>query len=133
MSHKPSPYTTELKRVRGLGAAHEGTHHFWVQRMTALALIPLSVWFLFKLLVVFLSADITTVSMWFVDPVNAILLALFIIALFMHARLGIQVIIEDYVHCECAKITALVLSSAIHIILGLGSLFAIAHLHFVGN
>ena len=96
-----------LGRVRGLGSAKEGVNHFWAQRMTALALIPLSVWFVISLLSV-LGADYWAVKAWVSSPVVAGLLILLIAATFYHAFLGLQVVIEDYIHGEGLKLLTLV-------------------------
>ena len=98
---------SSLGRVRGLGSAKEGVNHFWAQRMTALALIPLSVWFVVSLLSV-LDADYDAVKAWVSSPVVAGLLILLIAATFYHAFLGLQVVIEDYIHGEGLKLAALV-------------------------
>ena len=96
-----------LGRVRGLGSAKEGVTHFWAQRMTALALIPLTVWFVISLLFV-LGADHGAVKAWVGSPVVAGLLILLIAATFYHAFLGLQVVIEDYIHGEGLKLVTLV-------------------------
>ena len=129
---KKDHYRSHLKNVRGLGTAHEGTHHFWVQRMTALALVPLTIWFIVNLVTKLLGADRYQVSQWLESPLTALLLMSFFVAIFWHAKLGLQVIIEDYVHCECAKLTLLIASSALNLLLCAGSVLAVAHLHFFG-
>ena len=96
-----------LGRVRGLGSAKEGVNHFWAQRMTALALIPLSIWFVISLLVI-TGVDHATVKAWVSSPVVAGLLILLIAATFYHAFLGLQVVIEDYIHGEGLKLFTLV-------------------------
>ena len=95
-----------LGRVRGLGSAKEGVNHWWAQRLTALALIPLTVWFVISLLTV-MGADYAVVRAWVGSPVVAGLLILLIAATFYHAYLGLQVVIEDYVHSEAWKLFAL--------------------------
>lgn len=132
MSNKAS-IVTPLKRARGLGSAHDGTHHFWVQRVTALALIPLTIWFMVALVTVLINHDVTAVRAWLTQPINAMVLAALIIALFWHAKLGLQVIIEDYVHCEGKKIFTLLLLNVLVYGFGAAALMAIAHLHFFGN
>lgn len=127
-----SPYRSSLKNARGLGAAHSGVHHFWVQRVSALALAPLSMWFLVSLLGLLGDTSRGEVALWFLDPINAMVTALLMVALFVHARLGMQTIIEDYVHCEAKKIALLLLNSGSCLVLGLGSIVAIARLHFIG-
>lgn len=86
-----------LKRARGLGSAKSGVHHFVVQRLTALALIPLAVWFAF-IVVRMLHTDYAAAHALIAEPVNAFLMIAFLIAMFWHAQLGLQVVIEDYVH-----------------------------------
>jgi succinate dehydrogenase / fumarate reductase membrane anchor subunit len=98
---------SSLGRVRGLGSAKEGVNHFWAQRMTALALIPLSVWFVISLFSV-LGDDHGAVTAWVSSPVVAGLLILLIAATFYHAFLGLQTVIEDYIHGEGLKLATLV-------------------------
>ena len=85
---------TPLSEVRGLGSAKEGTHHWWHQRLTALALIPLGIWFVISL-IVFTGASHAEVAAWMGHPVNAGLLLLLIATTFYHLKLGLQVVIED--------------------------------------
>jgi succinate dehydrogenase / fumarate reductase membrane anchor subunit len=100
---------TPLARIEGLGAAHSGTLHFWHQRMTAVALVPLSIWFVASALA-YVGADQGAVAAYFAEPVNAVPMFLFIVAGIYHMSLGLQVIIEDYVHQEGRKIAALMLN-----------------------
>lgn len=86
-----------IKRARGLGSAKEGTHHFVLQRITAIALVLLSL-YVVALIVGAIGADYATVRAMVGKPWNATLLAAFVIAMFWHAKLGMQVVIEDYVH-----------------------------------
>ncbi len=130
--HSKASITTPLKRARGLGAAHAGTHHFWVQRLTALALIPLSIWFIISLVACVVGRDHDAVVAWLRQPVTALVLAALIVALFWHAKLGIQTIIEDYVHCEGKKIATLLFLNILVYGFGAAALMAIAHLHFFG-
>lgn len=88
---------TPLKRAVGLGSAKDGVHHFAVQRLTAIALIGLTVWFVWFVLGL-LGADYLTAIDAVSRPFNAVLLVAFLVAAFWHAQLGLQVIIEDYVH-----------------------------------
>lgn len=90
-------FRTPLKRATGLGSAHHGTHHFLAQRLTALALIVLGLWFLW--LVLRLPAlDYAAARSLLAEPHNALCMALFAVAAFWHAQLGLQVVVEDYVH-----------------------------------
>ena len=97
---------TELGRVRGLGSAHSGPHHWILQRVTAVANLVLLVW----LLVSLLTNDVSTgaaVKTWLSSPVAAVPMALLAISVFTHFRLGLQVLIEDYLHVEATKLAAL--------------------------
>jgi succinate dehydrogenase / fumarate reductase membrane anchor subunit len=130
--HHDSPLRTPIKRARGLGSAHSGTHHFWVQRVSAVALIPLCIWFVTALITQLLGADAQGVALWLQNPFTALLLAVAVVLLFMHARLGLQTIIEDYIHAEGLKLVTLLFVSAISILLGTAALMAIFKLHFFG-
>jgi succinate dehydrogenase / fumarate reductase, membrane anchor subunit len=92
-----------LGRALGLGSAKEGVEHWWLQRITAAALVPLSVWFVIAIIRL-VGADIETVREWVAAPLPAILLILLLIATFWHASLGLQVVVEDYVHAPLTKL-----------------------------
>ncbi len=96
---------TPLKRVRGLGSAKSGTHHFIVQRVTAVALIPLVLWIIYLALAL-VHADYAHARALVHQPLNALLLIAFVIAVFWHAQLGVQVVIEDYVHTRWLEVTS---------------------------
>lgn len=115
---------TPLGRVRGLGAAGEGTRHWWAQRVTAIALVPLSLWFVAGLLAV-AGADHATVVAWLRSPITATLLLLLVFALFYHAQLGMRVVIEDYVHGPCVKVASLLLIDFLAVLLGLACVIAV--------
>jgi succinate dehydrogenase / fumarate reductase, membrane anchor subunit len=97
-----------VARVRGLGSAKEGVSHWWAQRVTAIALIPLGIW-LVASLVCLAGADHAQISQWLSAPFTLGALALTIFAAFYHAVLGLQVVIEDYVHGKAAKLTLVLL------------------------
>jgi len=103
-----STFRTPLRRIEGLGAAKTGTTHFLRQRLTAVALVPLSVWFVASALA-YVGAEQGAVAAFFAEPLNAILMALFLLAALYHMSLGLQVIIEDYVHQEGLKLAYIVL------------------------
>lgn len=88
---------TELGRVRGLGSAKDGVHHWWLQRVTATSNIVLVLWFVFSL-VRLPALDHASVTLWLRQPVAAVPMLLLIVSVFWHFRLGVQVFIEDYVH-----------------------------------
>ena len=98
---------TPLARVLGLGSAKDGVGHWWGQRLTAVALVPLGLWFVYSVLDL-LPADHHAAVQWLRSPVQAALFILFSVTVFWHAYLGLQVVIEDYVHTEWLKVTALV-------------------------
>ena len=125
-----SAFRTPLKIVRGLGSAREGTHHWWMQRVTAMALAPLSVWFLW-FVICNKDGDYAALSAAVGQPLNAVLLLAFIWALFHHAYLGLQVVIEDYVHPGALEITLMVLIRFAAILAVLMSSIAILRLVFI--
>ena len=98
---------TPLGRVRGLGTAREGVPHWVAQRLTAVALLPLTIWFLWIALRVF-ALGYADARSFVAQPMNAVLLAAFVICAFHHAHLGMQVVIEDYVHTRWLELTLLV-------------------------
>jgi succinate dehydrogenase / fumarate reductase membrane anchor subunit len=117
-------FRTPANEVRGLGSAKDGTHHWWLQRVTAIALVPLSVW-LVASLVSLAGADYQCAVLWVRSPVVTVLLICLIGALFHHAQLGLQVVLEDYVHAEWLKITSIVLMKFTVLVLGLASVVAV--------
>ena len=123
---------SNTKRARGLGASHHGTGHWWLQRLSAVGIVPLSIWFMVVLVNHLVGADAATIATWLKSPFSAIGLLLLVIALFTHARLGVQVIIEDYVHSESKKIALLLVNNAAIFVAGLVCIFSILRLHFIG-
>lgn len=105
---------TPLGRVLGYGSAKEGTDHWWLQRTTAVALVFLGLWCLLSLAAV-ASFDHATVIAWMARPLNSVALLLFSLVLAYHSSLGIQVVIEDYVHGPFVKVAALVLNKFAHV------------------
>ncbi len=99
-------FRSQIGRVRGLGSAKDGTHHWWMQRVTALALIPLAIWFVASI-VALTGKDLAAFTAWVKSPVSATLLVVLIAATFHHAQLGLQVVIEDYVQNEGTKLGAI--------------------------
>jgi succinate dehydrogenase / fumarate reductase membrane anchor subunit len=118
---------TPLHRVQGLGAAHSGTGHFWHQRMTAVALVPLGLWFAVVALGL-VGASEAAIAGFLAKPWNAILMAAFVIILLYHMMLGLQVVIDDYAHAPGAKISLMLLMRAFVIAVGAASLFALIHI-----
>ncbi|MCE2509610.1 MAG: succinate dehydrogenase, hydrophobic membrane anchor protein [Alphaproteobacteria bacterium] len=120
-----------LGRVRGLGSAKEGTAHWWAQRVTAIALVPLALWFVASILSL-IGADYATTTAWIGMPVPAVLLILLLTATFYHAQLGLQVVLEDYVHNEGLKLAAILLVKFACLVLGLAAVFGVLKIAFQG-
>lgn len=113
-----------LNRARGLGSAKEGVHHFWVQRVSAVALIPLTLWFVFSVAQLS-SASYAAVKHWVSSPSVTVALVLFIATMLYHSVLGVQVVIEDYVAGEGRKLVLLLLSKFAHAVLAAAGIFAV--------
>lgn len=124
-----STMRTPLKKVRYLGSAKEGADHFWKQRVTAVANVFLGI-FLVWLIVSLVGADYATVKQKLSHPLIAIPLLGLVISSVIHMRLGMQVIIEDYVHGEGLKVVALMLNTFFAIAIALASVFSILKLGF---
>ena len=103
---------TPLGKVRGLGAARDGTGHWWAQRVTAIALVPLVIWFMVAMIGL-LGADYDTVRAWLGRPLVSVLLLLLLGAVFYHARLGLNVVIEDYVHGKARHLAPLIATTPV--------------------
>ena len=129
MSEAKTSMRTPLGRVRGLGSARSGTHHFWMQRVTAVANIPLSL-FAIGLVISIAGSNYSAVKATLGAPVIALPLMLFIISATYHMRLGMQMMIEDYVPAEGPRIALLLLNTFFSAIVALASIFAILKLSF---
>ena len=114
---------TPLSKAKGLGSAKEGSHHWWLQRLTAVALIPLSIWLVFSIALLS-STSYETIVGWLQSPVIVVLLILFIVATFYHTQLGLQVIVEDYVD-GWLKIVTLILINFLCILLAVAGIIAV--------
>lgn len=113
-----------LGRVLGFGAAKEGVGHWWVQRVTAVALIPLTLWFVIALLGKPLQSY-EAMRGWLGQPWVAVLAILLIVTLAWHSKLGVQVVVEDYVHGKFSKTVLLLLSTFIHFAAAVAGAFAV--------
>lgn len=122
---------TELGRARGLGSAHGGLAHFWAQRVTAAALVPLVLWFVVSL-VSLTGADHETARAFFAAPLGAVITLLLLGAGAYHMKLGLEVVIEDYVHNEGVKLALLVLNYLFCALVGLSGAYAALKLALAG-
>ncbi|HEY1773410.1 MAG TPA: succinate dehydrogenase, hydrophobic membrane anchor protein [Gammaproteobacteria bacterium] len=122
-------FRTPLGQVTGLGSARSGVSHWWGQRVSALALIPLSLWFAGSVLQLS-RADYIAVIVWLHTPWVAVLLSLFLVTLLYHAYLGVQVVIEDYVHSEWLKVVSLLVIKFTCILLGAAGVFTALRIAF---
>ncbi len=120
-----------LGRSRGLGSANEGVHHWWMQRLTGVALVPLSVWFVFAAAGL-VGADLAEFKAWVGRHGNPVMLILLTVAMFHHTVLGMQVVIEDYVHSETAKVVSLTVVNLLAWLCGASCIFAVLRLTFGG-
>jgi succinate dehydrogenase membrane anchor subunit len=120
-----------LSRARGLGSAREGVEHWWMQRVTAAALIPLTLWFVVSLIAL-TGSDYNAFIAWLKAPFVAILMVLLLIALFHHMALGLRVVVEDYVHSDRAKIPTVVAIRLVCFALAVVGIFATLRIAFDG-
>ena len=118
---------TPLHKVEGMGPAHSGTGHFWHERVTSVALIPLSLWFLYAMLGLAGTSEVTALQ-FLAHPVNAILMGAFVCFSLWHAYLGLQVVIDDYIHTPGSKIILMLLIRFSVIATGATCLFAVVRI-----
>ena len=117
-------YKTPLARVIGLGSAKDGSSHWWWQRLTALALVPLTLWFIFSISTL-TGECVADIRGWMESPLTATLLIAFVVSLFYHAQLGVQVVVEDYVHHEGMKVGTILAVKFLSVMLVISSTISI--------
>jgi succinate dehydrogenase / fumarate reductase, membrane anchor subunit len=118
---------TPLGTVLGHGAAKSGVQHWWLQRVTAVALVPLSIWLLCSLLRLPL-ANHAAVSLWMAAGWHPVWLSLNVLAMAWHSQLGVQVVIEDYVHGRLAKTLSLLAANFLHVVVAAAGVYAVLRL-----
>jgi succinate dehydrogenase / fumarate reductase, membrane anchor subunit len=118
-----------LGKVLGAGAAKQGVHHWWMQRLTSVALVPLSIWFVVSLLSL-PSFDHASVVAWMRQSWTALLLILFVVVATWHSHLGVRVVVEDYVHGAGARTVTLVSVMFAHTLIGAAGVFAVLKVAF---
>lgn len=119
-----SSIRSSLASARGLGSSKTGVAHWWVQRVSAVALVPLTLWFV-ACLASQLGADYSSVTDWLSSPIQASLLAIYLAAIFYHSQLGLQVVVEDYIHHEGMKMALLITFQLVNILLAVASIFSV--------
>ncbi|MEE9250815.1 MAG: succinate dehydrogenase, hydrophobic membrane anchor protein [Alphaproteobacteria bacterium] len=122
---------TPLGRARGLGSAKEGVAHWWAQRLTSIALVPLAIWFVVSIAAL-AGADHGAVVAWLRAPVTVILMVLLVAATFHHLQLGLQVVLEDYVHTGWLRLGAIIGVKFAAAALALAALYAVLKIAFQG-
>jgi succinate dehydrogenase / fumarate reductase membrane anchor subunit len=118
-----------LRAVLGLGSAHGGVHHWWLQRLTSVALVPLTIWFLVSLLAL-PSLGYDTVVAWMSQSWTALLLALFVLVAAWHSQLGVRVVVDDYVHGAGTRTLTLVIVTFAHVLIAAAGVFAVLRVAF---
>jgi len=121
------PMRSPLGRAIGLGSAKEGVEHWWRQRVTALALVPLTLWLVIAVIGL-VGAEHAVFVAWVRSPMPAVLLVLLLLATFYHTALGLQVVIDDYVHGEAMRLAALLVMRLLCILFAVRGIFAVLKL-----
>lgn len=133
MTHHTTPsFRSYIGRAKGLGSAKEGVHHWWMQRVTSVALLVPMIYLLWQLPQM-MTSDYEGFIGWINNSFNAIALLTFVLVGFYHAMLGVQVVIEDYVHGKASSVISLLLNKMFFFFLGIACVYAVAKLTFVAG
>lgn len=131
MTAKHSKFESALAKAKGHGASHSGVGHWWLQRVTAVALMVLLTWFVLSIITHMLSPDVTELANWFGSPFNTAGVAVLLIAMFWHAKLGLQVVIEDYVHGPFFKYALLLANNFLCFAGAILGIMAVLRMHMI--
>ena len=123
---------TPLKRARGLGSAKSGAHHWWLERLTSIATLVLLVWLVASLLRM-PGLDHATLSQWLAGPLAAVPMLLLIVAIFWHLKMGLQVVVEDYVHSGGPKLFWITAINFLSLFGAALAIFAVLKIAFAGS
>ena len=121
---------SNLKNARGLGSSKDGVSHWWTQRLTAIALVPIMIWFVILMIRVSNAIHPEQVAVLFASPLNVVIGCVGIVISLYHGFLGIVVVIEDYVHCEKGKTVTIIFCRLLTILTGAAGLYTLITLHF---
>lgn len=124
MHIKENSFRNPLGRALGRGSAHDGTHHWWLMKITSLALIPLTLWFVWSVLGL-VGADQVAVAAWLKQPLHAVMMLLFLGFTLHHSANGIQVVLEDYMRGNGLKVACILANKLFHMALAGFGLFAV--------
>ena len=124
-------YRTPLSIARGLGSSKDGLGHWWMQRLTALALVPLVLWFVVSIIVL-AGQDRGHVLTWLQSPFHGVVLSLFLITSLYHANLGLQTIFEDYIQARWLQLSSRIAAAFAAVFLGFAGVFVLLRLAFGG-
>lgn len=124
MSSNKHSYSSPLKKAIGHGSSKHGFSHWWWQRLTAVALIPLTLWFVLSVLCL-VGADQTTANAWLAQPLNATIMLLFVLALLFHAQTGLQVVIEDYIHAKWVNLSLLLIIKFASVVMAMFAIISV--------
>ncbi len=130
--HNHDQYQAPLKTAKGLGSAKEGVDHWMKQKITALANVPLVLWLIWSI-VSLQGASYDEFTFWLAHPVNAILMILLVISVCIHAKLGAQVITEDYISCECLKMAKLIGQKLFFFAIAVACIFSVLKIAFTAG
>ena len=125
-------FSSPLKKAKGLGSAHHGVDHWMMQKITAIANLPLVLWFVLSM-VSMQGASHAAFTAWLAEPLNAILMILLIISVFYHAKLGTQVVVEDYISCKCLRLIKLIGQKLFFFAIAVACIFSVLKIAFTAG